>query len=175
MHTPTRTACLFAVAAALVATGAAAEPISLDAWFQGPRLGDVTLSGDGKYLAMIVEDGGRSYVAVKNRTTRDPARPVIVTDPNQEVHPRQCGWTGPSRLVCRLTGYTAKRGDGKFVSRLMAVDADGANSRLLLNDEPTVMMRHAYYEARTLADRLRVIDWNAGDGESMLVSGYLPR
>ena len=174
MHKPARSACSFVVVAALFATSVIAQPVSLEAWFQGPRLDGVTLSNDGRYLAMIVRDGDRSYVAVKNRTTRDAAKPVIVPDPDQEVHPRQCGWTGPTRLVCRLTGYTAKRGDGKFVSRLMSVDADGANSRLLLNDEPTVFRRHDYYEVGTLADRLRVIDWNTGDGESMLVSGYLP-
>ena len=174
MHTPTRSAFSLAIIAALLATDVGAQPVSLEAWFQGPRLDEVTLSNDGQYLAMIVRDGDRSYVAVKNRTTRDPARPVIVPDPEQEIHPRQCGWTGPSRLVCRLTGYTAKRGDGKWVTRLMAVDANGANGRLLLDDEPAVVRRSDFNQGDTLADRLRVLAWNTGDGESMLVWGYLP-
>jgi dipeptidyl aminopeptidase/acylaminoacyl peptidase len=147
---------------------ATAEPVSLDAWFQGPRLSQVALSPDGRYLALIVRDGPQSYVAVKDRSKAEPAKPVIVPDPKQEILPRVCGWAGPSRLACRLTGYTARPGDGSFVSRLMAVDADGGNPRLLLNEEPRD-------QAGTLADQMQVIAWNTGDGESMLVAGYLPR
>ena len=84
---------------------------------------------------MIVKEGDHSIVMVKDRTTRDPAKGVIAADPETDMEATHCGWSSATRVVCRLAGMTGERGLGEFLMRLVAVDADGGNRRVLLNKE----------------------------------------
>lgn len=169
MHPHTRKTILLAIA--LSARVAAAAPISLDAWFQGPRIEQVSISPDARYIAMIVKEGDHSIVAVKDRTTRDPAKPVIAADPTSGVEARVCGWTSATRIVCRLSGMSGDHGLGTRVTRLMAVDADGSNRRMLLNSEPTTMKTDRN-QPGTLADYWGVLDFRAGEPDTMLMNDY---
>lgn len=164
MNTP-RLVCLLLVASATRV--AHADPISLDTWFQGPRLDDVSISTDGRYLSMVVTDGEQSYVAVKDRSTREPAKPVFATDPAQDVKPRYCGWVSAKRVVCRFSGYTAKHGIGDWVSRLVAFDADGGNKRNLLTSGPAVNRTRS-------TDNLSVGAWRTDEPDTMLIKGWFP-
>jgi dienelactone hydrolase len=145
----------FVIAFALVAGTVSAEPISLDAWFQGPRVEHVSISPDARYIAMIVKEGDHSLVMVKDRTTRDPARAVIAADPETDMEATTCGWSSGTRVVCQLAGMSATRGLGSYMSRLVAVDVDGGNRRVLLNKEAS--------------SGWRVVDYRIGEPETMLV------
>lgn len=170
MHTFARASMLFVLA---TATGPAfAEPISLDTWFQGPRIEDVSLSPDARYIAMVVREGEQAFVAVKDRTVRDPAKPIVAADPSTDVEPRFCGWSSATRVVCHLSGKTGTRGLGVHVTRLIAVDVDGGNRRMLLNTEPNGSMKSDVRRTGTLADYYNIIDFRAGDSETMLMKDW---
>jgi alpha/beta superfamily hydrolase len=147
---------LLTIPALLIAVAAHSEPISLDAWFQGPRIEHLAISPDARYIAMIVKEGDHSIVMVKDRTTRDPAKPVIAADPETNMEAQTCGWSSGTRVVCRLAGMSTASGLGSYLSRLVAVDIDGGNRRVLLNKEAN----HGW----------SVIDYRTDEPETMLVS-----
>ncbi len=168
MHATIRTSILLGLA--ITAGAAFADPITLDQWFQGPRIEHVSISPAGRQIAMIVRDGEHSIVAVKDLTTRTPPTPVIAADPSSDVEPRFCGWTSETRIVCSLSGYTALKGMGEFVTRLVAVDADGDDRRMLLNTVPSSGMKSDYYKTGMLADRYTIRDFRTGEPDTMLVA-----
>ena len=69
----------------------------------GPRIEYVSISPDARYIAMIVKEGDHSIVMVKDRTTRDPAKPVIAADPATNMEAQIVagaaapGWSAGSR------------------------------------------------------------------------------
>src|SRR6185436_12871855 len=110
----------------------AADPISVDTWFKGPRLQNVSISPDGRYLSMVVSDGSEGYIAVKDLDADGPAKPVFATDPKQDIDAHSCGWVSATRLVCWFTGRTALDGAGSEIRNLVALDPNGGNRRFLL-------------------------------------------
>jgi dienelactone hydrolase len=126
------------LAGQLAAAAAHAEPVSLDDWFQGPRLVKVAMSPDAKSLAMILFDGEKSFVAVRGRDAGSVPKPIFATDPQQDIRPIACHWVSDKRLVCRFSGHTGKHGDGEWVNRLVAMDADGGHQRNLLTTGPQI-------------------------------------
>jgi dipeptidyl aminopeptidase/acylaminoacyl peptidase len=165
MRTTARLAGLVVILSATA--GSRADPVSLDVWFQGPRVTNVSISPDARYLSLVVSDGEQSYVAVKDRGTREPAKPVFATDPAQDVKPQSCGWVSAKRLVCRFSGYTGKHGSGDWVSRLVAFDADGGNRKNLL------VSTTSFSPVRS-TDNLNVVSWRADEPDTLLVQGYFP-
>jgi dipeptidyl aminopeptidase/acylaminoacyl peptidase len=157
--------CLAALSAA--ATPASPAPLSFDDWFGGPRVQQVAISPDARYLSLIVIDGEQSYVAVKDRTAKSPAAPVFATDPGQAIDPRFCGWVSERRLVCRFAGRMHKSGEGEYVSRLVAMDADGKNRRNLL-------ISSVSFGAPPNTDNLNVAAWRTSEPNTILVSGWFP-
>ena len=147
-----------------------AEPVSVDDWFRGPRIQDVAISGDGRYLSIIVVDGDSAYVAVKDRTAGGAVKPVFATDPKQSIQPRHCVWVGVRRLVCRVTGLTKRKGLGEYVSRLVALDADGGNQIVLL----TTGVANNLGLGSVSTDGLNVLAWWTDEPDTILVSGYFP-
>ena len=152
----------------LAAAGAGADPVSLDSWFQGPRLVDVTLSPDAKSLLMIAIDGEQSYVLVKDRST-GATRPIFATDPKQDISPRFCGWVSGKRIVCRFSGHTGKRGDGDLVSRLVAMDSDGGNQRNLLTGGASFNQNYVNGN-----DSFGITSWRSDEPDTLVVTGWLP-
>ena len=57
-------------------TAGAAVP-TLDAFFEGAQIRSVSISPDGKSLAMIVVANGKEFVAVKDRTAPRRRRPSL--------------------------------------------------------------------------------------------------
>lgn len=148
----------------LLSLGVPAAPVSLDDWFRGPRIQDVSISPDGHYLAIVAFDGDAAFVAVKDRTGTAAAKPVFATDPQQDVKPWYCEWVGTRRFVCRVAGRTKKKGKGGYAARLVAMDADGGNQLVLLTTGP---------EAES-TDHLSVRAWRTDEADNILVSGYFP-
>jgi dienelactone hydrolase len=166
MRTRTRFASLLGL---LAATGAVAEPISLDDWFQGPRLLKVGMSPDSKSLVMILVDGEKSFIAVRSRDAGSVPKPIFATDPKQDIQPTVCYWVSDRRLVCRFSGYTGKHGDGEWVNRLVAMDADGGNQRSLLTTGPQVNAGSGYRNVN-----YNVTATRSDEPNTLVLTGWIP-
>lgn len=156
------------LAGLLLASAATAEPISLDDWFQGPRLEYVQLSPDMKSLLMILQNGTQSFVAVRDRASTAPPNPIFASDPKQDIRPYSCYWVSNKRIACRMFGYTDKHGDGARIDRLVAFDSDGGNRRDLLTNRmeysPDGYVRY---------DRYGVTSRRSDEPDTLVLSGYL--
>lgn len=118
---------LTGVAVAAMATGIqAAEPFDAAAAF-GARedVRDVSLSPDGKLLALIrAKAGGGDQVDVVPVAGGMP-KGIMNSGAGQSLS--RCDWTGPTRLVCRVHAVSTGEGMKIGFNRLFAVDANGRN------------------------------------------------
>ena len=117
-----------------LAIGAAAQtpPPAFDAAAAfGARegVGDVSLSPDGKLIAMVVAmPGGASRVEVAPVAGGTPAG-LLNAKAGQRI--TGCSWSGAARLVCGVFMANADTGLLLGFTRMFAVDADGKNLREL--------------------------------------------
>jgi dipeptidyl aminopeptidase/acylaminoacyl peptidase len=148
--------------ACLLPALAMCAPLSLDALLGGARVQSVELSPDGRYLALLVVQDGEPVVAVVDRTGKSPSKEVLRRDSDQEYRPSWCHWANDTRLLCGYRGLTAIAGRFFPRSRLVAVDADGSNLKILLQ----------YTAAENFQYQDRVIDWTPADPNSVLVELY---
>ena len=156
------------LAGLLLAAVAVAEPVSLDEWFQGPRLTYVQLSPDMNSMLMILQNGAQSFVAVRSRASATPPKPVFASDPKQDIRPVACYWVSNQRIACRIFGYTDKRGDGARIDRLVAFDADGSNQRELLTNRMEFSPK-----AATRYDRYSVTSRRSDEPDTLVLTGFL--
>jgi dipeptidyl aminopeptidase/acylaminoacyl peptidase len=126
---------------------------------------DVTISPDGHYLSMLVLTPDKRAALVQDLVGHGPPRVVMLADLNQSTDLSWCRWANGTRLVCGLREMTTARNGIVFVStRLAAVDADGKNPNLLMQELGTVPGEYL----GQLQDN--VIDWHPGKPNSILVA-----
>src|SRR4051794_6454013 len=111
---------------ATFAAAASAAPPPLEAFFEGAQLRSVSLSPDGKLLAMIVEMQGKLFIGVKDRTSSQPVLPVLAANDKDTFEPRWCRWANDERILCSFQGNERDKYLGKVfpVTRLVAVNRD---------------------------------------------------
>src|SRR3984885_1460562 len=128
---------------------------------------DVTISPDGHYLSMLVLTPDKRVVLVQDLIGHDPAHAVMTADLNQSTDLAWCRWANGTRLICGLREMTtAPSGIGLVYesTRLVAVDADGKNTKLLMQEQSTT--------PGEIAGQFQdnVIDWAPGYPNTILVS-----
>jgi len=158
----------FAVALlTLFAVSAAAAVPTLDAFFQGAQIKSVSISPDGKLLAMIVTADGKNFVAVKDRTAPTPATPVLASNEHDGFEPSWCHWANNERVVCSFAGRERDKYRAKVfpVTRLVAVNRDGSQQKQLLQDP--------FAPSGQLNDR--IIDWTPEDPRTVLIEKFNPQ
>jgi hypothetical protein len=141
-------------------TSVFASPIPPDAIVQGVRVQDVSISPDGRYLAIVAQQNGTAFVMVKDRTST--AVPMTVYEPTTQLPylPRVCHWAKSARLVCTLSlllpsGRMARHLDLKMI----AINPDGSKPVVLLENDDIVW-----------PVRPRVIDWQRQNQTEVLVA-----
>ncbi len=144
---------------------AAMQPIAA---FAGDKsVSDVTISPDGHHLSMLVLTPEKRVVLVQDLAGATAPRVVMTADLNQSTDLAWCRWANDTRLICGLREMiTAPTGIGLvFVStRLVAVDADGKNSKLLMQEQGTS-------PGEVLGQfQDNVIDWEPGKPNTILVA-----
>ncbi len=147
-----------------VAAGAHAAPPPLDAFFGGTQIHSVSMSPDGKLLAMIVGSDDKIFVAVKDRATSAPAVPVLAPIDKDSFKPSWCRWANNERIVCSFMGTERDKYIGKVfaVTRLVAVNRDGSQRKQLLQSQ--------FMPSGQLNDR--IIDWTPDKPRSVLIELY---
>jgi hypothetical protein len=128
-----------AACAGLMATGVLAAAVPND---DAVRFGmresvlDVSLSPDGTQIAFISPDakGQGSTLYVQSLTPNSEATRVTSASGKPE-RLQSCNWVANTRLACRVYGVTRLEGRFTTWSRMIAVDADGRNAKLLSRRE----------------------------------------
>jgi len=138
--------------------GLAAGPLSIEDFASRPRIEGVSISPDGRYLALIESRDGKGIVLIVDRTPGAPveARPVL-REPDH-FYFSWCRWATDTRLLCGLRGMVREQ----FVygiSRLVGVDADGKHMKVLVQSNHDAQGQF----------QDRIINWNPGPPNAVLI------
>jgi dipeptidyl aminopeptidase/acylaminoacyl peptidase len=119
---------LAAAAALLCVTdlAASATPQPLENFARRPQMQDVTISGDGRYVAFLSGAGDETTLMTADRTQPGSSFKSITSSESNKFDLSWCRWANESRLLCGLTGnLRGKKYAEPPFARVFAVDADG--------------------------------------------------
>ncbi len=152
------------------AYGQATHSLAEDAAAFGAResVKEANLSPDGTALMYITPGPGpKTYAAVSNLVS---GKTEVMTgaDGNPESL-RWCNYSAPDRAVCRVSwNYRSPTGDILGYGRLIALDLDGKNPKLL--GQPS-----SWYDAGYRQFDGSILDWNrSSDGTVLMEREYVP-
>jgi dipeptidyl aminopeptidase/acylaminoacyl peptidase len=147
----------------LAATPAPGEDLAPDplahafgtmAAMQGPRL-----SPDGSKLSfLMMHTTDIPILIVRNLETG--AAQVALASEKDRAELAWCDWANDERLLCGFDGIAREFGEVVPVTRLVAVDEDGSDRRVLLQKK----LREEYTQFQD-----RIVDWLPDDPEHVLV------
>ena len=136
------------------------------AFGQLPALWSPRLSPDGGRVVMIVQPSKLDMpVAVVHEFESGTSKVVIASEPD-EFDVTRCDWANDERLLCRFFGIGKMTGLTYGATRLVAVDADGSDMRVLMQAQ----MRRKLEGTGAIAqfqDRIR--DWLPDDPKHVLI------
>src|ERR1700722_19007560 len=151
---------LLALAIGMAGTvaGRAATPPSIEDFASRPQVEGVSISPDGRYLAMIRPHDGRGFAVVSDRRAgKDQTARLVITEPDH-FRMSWCRWATNTRLLCGLRAMVSDR-VVYAVTRLVAVDADGKNIRVLIQNSGEAQGQF----------QDSIINWNPGRPDTVLV------
>jgi dienelactone hydrolase len=145
--------------AAVSAAESAQAPPSIEVFAARPRISGVAISPDGRYLSLLQAQNGKAAVVVVERQG-GPARSmkVVMGEPDK-FRIKWCNWATATRLLCAYQAILEDYGVVYSITRLVAVDADGGNMRVLLQNSDEV---RGQFEDR-------VINWHPGPENTVLI------
>ncbi len=146
---------------ALAAFGApapstAAVP-SIETFAARPQIQDVSVSPDGRYLALIETVDDRAGVFVKERGTS--TAPVFAMAEPEHFRFRWCKWATNTRLLCSFLGMESGPRGVYALTRLVAVDADGRNMKVLVQNSSSAQGQF----------QDRILHWHPGPPNTVLL------
>jgi dipeptidyl aminopeptidase/acylaminoacyl peptidase len=154
-----------------VARPIAAADLEADAKAFGAREAVVApdLSADGSSVVYLTPGPGRKTIAVVGNLNTGQFQTMVSSDGEPESL-AWCHFAGQRRAVCRFSALVESKtlGDLLGFSRLIAVDLNGANGKLLGQPESAHEFALRQYDTE-------IIDWLAGDDGTVLVNRlYVP-
>lgn len=136
----------------------AAVPPSIEEFASRSAVEDVSISPDGRYLALIRPRDGRALAFVSDRTLGKSQTLQLVLSEPDHFRMTWCRWATNTRLLCGFRGMVEDR-IVYGVTRLAAVDADGKNMRVLMQNS-----REAQGQFQD-----RIVNWNPGPPNTVLI------
>ncbi|OYY79741.1 MAG: S9 family peptidase [Sphingomonas sp. 28-62-20] len=129
---------------------------------------DISLSPDGKRVAFIVPRAGQGTTLFVATLDGPPPKPIMTSSGKPE-RLSKCNWTSTTRLVCRIFMILDGAGDNLFFTRVIAVDADGSNVKLLTP-------RDSWRALGIVQSGGTVIDWLGEEGATsvLMTRAYVP-
>jgi dienelactone hydrolase len=140
-----------------IAAGAGTAP-SIEEFASRSRIEDVTISPDGRYLAVIQTQNGRAAAVVVDRTSTDTSQRRVVMGEPEPFRMTWCRWATNTRLLCSFLGMN-KHNFVYAVTRLAGVDADGKNMHVLVQGD---LGAQGQFQDR-------IISWNPGPKDTVLI------
>jgi dienelactone hydrolase len=142
-----------------ISSGHAAVAPSVEEFASRPRTEDASISPDGRYLALIRTQDGTAValIADRNGGKEDLMRPVL----REPEHFRMswCHWATNTRLLCSFRGIANQSGRVYPVTRLVGIDSDGKNMR--------VLMQYSREAQGQYQDE--IINWSPGPPDTVLI------
>jgi dienelactone hydrolase len=164
-------ACVTAGMILVVSTSFAEDAKTVDAaaaFGARPSVSDVSLSPDGSSIAFVKPAAGQGAelhivdLAHSNKTS------IALIASGKPERLAGCHWVSNDRLACKIYGLVSNAAGILPVSRLIAVDRDGGNFKVLSNESN-------YYTRGYLLASGSVIDWLPDENGAVLMSrAYLP-
>lgn len=136
-----------------------ADQIPLDDFAAPEAISDAAITSDGHYLAEVEFSHERRIVVVHDLTDLKQKPVIVASDVPGKFDISWCSWATKSRLLCSYYGITEEGYVQFSVTRLVAVDANGSNMRVLVQNSDSA---GGQYEDR-------VIDWNPGIPDTVLI------
>ena len=128
-----------------------------------PGVEDAALSPDGQRIAFVAPSRGQGGVLHSVELVEGSApRPFFAVD-GAPQRLGGCNWVTPQRLVCTVWGTTFDGAEPLNFSRLVALDQDGTNPRMLSARQSSIALGSDLYGGA-------VIDWlpNTGNGSVLM-------
>lgn len=137
----------------------AATAPSIEDFASRPLVEDVSISPDGRYLAVIHTSKGKALAAIADRQGgKDQVMRPVLSEP-EHFQLTWCHWATNTRLLCGLRAIANEGGYIFPITRLVAVDADGKNMRVLMQNS-----REAQGQYQD-----QIISWNPGPPDTVLI------
>lgn len=155
-------------AMAVAADAPAADGATVAAQFGAlPGILDISLSPDGKRIAYVAPGAGQvTMVYTVDHTVGEEPRIVAYAD-GDPMRLQWCGWSGNNRLVCQQYGIIDSVGTKLPFTRLVALDADGANIKPLTQKSTMSALRISQFDGD-------IVDWLGGDDEVLMMRDNVP-
>jgi dipeptidyl aminopeptidase/acylaminoacyl peptidase len=151
------------LAAVLAAAPSFAQTDPAAAFGARESVASIALSPDGTKLAFVAPHGpkgGALYFSDVSGTGK-PLRTLIASgDPE---HFGRCSWVSNIRVICSVYSLRSSSGELRGGSRLVAVDADGSNLKVVSRRESIRDVYEAYYGGD-------VIDWFPGRDNAVMLT-----
>jgi len=157
--------CALAIATLAYTSVARSDPPPISAFARGEAIVAAALSGDGRYLAVIATQKDGRVVVVRDRKAPASQPPVgVLASTADRYEINWCRWATDTRLLCGLIAPQRIFGAemNYAATRLMAVDADGKNGRVLLENDSQVAANAQLQDS--------IIDWNPGPPNTVLIA-----
>ena len=128
---------------------------------------EMSLSPDGKSVAYIAPANGQGSMLITRKLDGEPKRALYVD--GKPYRFSSCGWVADDRLVCTVYAVVKDPQVGLLpMSRIVAVNADGSNTRVLSSQTNDNSRGYNLYGGG-------VIDWlPEEDGSVLMERTYLP-
>jgi dipeptidyl aminopeptidase/acylaminoacyl peptidase len=129
---------VFVQAGVLAQTPAApvSGPIPLEHFTKFDEFGGVTISPDGKFVAVLSGEQGSSQLAFIDLDDKKIVNSVG-TDGDSHAKIRAYRWLGPSRLIFTLRRSSPSRVTPRRSTEIYAIDRDGSDRRLIYDGYPS--------------------------------------
>ena len=158
-----------AAMAAVTARAQAVHSLAEDAAAFGAReaVQAAKLSPDGSSVMYITPGAGPKTYAVISNLVSGKSNVMTAADGKPEVL-RWCNYSAPDRAVCRVSGNVEQSYALLGFQRLIAMNTDGTEAKLLGQPE-------SFYDARIRQFDAAILDWGGGaTGKVLMEREYVP-
>lgn len=160
-------ACLILLSSFSASAVLAADPDAV-AFGARPAVQQLSLSPDGKHVAVVTPVGDRGTRAVVIELAGDQKKTVILSAGGDPDQIQNCNWVNDARLVCDV--YSVQSTGPNFVgsNKLITMLADGSDAKLLT----APVSNRAQFNVLSGGE---IVDLQPGNGdpESVLVTRYV--
>jgi dipeptidyl aminopeptidase/acylaminoacyl peptidase len=155
-----RYAALVAICLLAAHRAVAQQEIPIKSFARLPAISDISLSPDGRYLAMIRSLDDTSGAFVLDLQNKGSIRPVLGEDKDHHFQLTRCNWANNTRLLCSYLAMNKEFTMVYPVTRLVAVNADGSELKVLL--------QNSRVGGSQLQDK--IIDWTFDAPDTVLIA-----